>query len=165
MKDGSFINAQWTKFLTSAYVDLPFAIADRWFTGNAKPLNEAGWATYDSAVVLANEAMNQLYSNRLVADIFGNALEATFQMQYALEGPMIKAPLITADSRDESDSIGSQAQSVESTTETRTASFAASSVAYRRRRASPPQSGRLNAGSYRGVSTEQLQSALEHPRG
>jgi hypothetical protein len=131
MKDGDFVNAQWTKFLTSAYVDLPFAVAGRWFSGNAKPLNEAGWATYDSAVALANEAMNQLYSNRLVADVFGNTLETIFQMQYALEGPMIKASLNAADSRYESDSTASQAKPVESTTETRTASFATSSAAYR----------------------------------
>lgn len=126
MNDDDFTNRQWTKFVTAAYVELPFAIVGRWLTRDETPMSKAGWDTYDSAVALANEAVNRLYSNRIVADAFGNVLEAIFRARYALEGPAIKVMPVSAPDEIISSKVNEPAA------ENRAASHVSTPAGYRR---------------------------------
>jgi hypothetical protein len=75
------ITGQLMKFYEAAYFDLPFAAVERWMGGDKQKLATAGWAAYDSFVELANEMINQMYANPLVAASFGPTLEAAFRVR------------------------------------------------------------------------------------
>lgn len=70
------------KFARTAWFDLPLAAAKRMLgAGDEKNFTEAGWKAYDAWVRLANEATNELYSNRLFGDLTGRTMESALRLQ------------------------------------------------------------------------------------
>lgn len=74
--------AELTKFYASMWIDLPLAAMRRMSSGNDDELRAAGWRAYDSWIGLMNEAVNELYSNRVLGDVWGRGLEAAFTMRH-----------------------------------------------------------------------------------
>jgi hypothetical protein len=70
------------KFARATWFDLPLAAAERMLgAGDEKNLTEAGWKAYDAWVRLANEATNELYTNRLFGDLAGRTMESALKAQ------------------------------------------------------------------------------------
>ncbi len=72
---GNFVQAFW--------LELPAAAANRILgKGDDKALSKAGWKAYDAFVSLANEATNQLYQDKTIGAVTGQAMETVLRTQH-----------------------------------------------------------------------------------
>lgn len=81
------LSGEFVRFCEAAWVEFPIAAASRMLGGPKKELNQTGWRAYDAWVSLANEATNQLYTNRYFADFSARWFEATLRWQHATRLP------------------------------------------------------------------------------
>ncbi|HVN90838.1 MAG TPA: hypothetical protein VMT61_13565 [Candidatus Binataceae bacterium] len=79
----SQVMGELSKFMQAFWVELPAAAANKILgKGDEHALDKAGWKAYDAFVSLANEATNQLYQDKTVGSVTGQAMETALRVQH-----------------------------------------------------------------------------------
>jgi hypothetical protein len=81
-REARLLTEEIVRFCNAAWVDFPLAAAARMLGGSNEEFQAAGWRAYDSWISMANEATNQLYTNRIFSDFSAFWFETTLRFQY-----------------------------------------------------------------------------------
>jgi hypothetical protein len=79
----SYMAQALTRFTEAVWLDLP-AEAGKLLAGagDERGLRKAGWKAYDAWVNLANELTNAIYSNPIIGEVTGQAMESALRLRH-----------------------------------------------------------------------------------
>jgi len=87
----SLLAQELSNFFEAAWLELPAEAGKILFgAGNEQGLREAGWKAYDAWISLANELTNAVYSDPIVGEASGWAMEAALRLRQ-IGGAMAEA--------------------------------------------------------------------------
>jgi hypothetical protein len=79
----SFLAQTLTRFFEAVWLDLPAAAGKILVgAGDEKELRKAGWKAYDAWISLANELTNTVYSDPMIGEVTGQAMESTLRLRH-----------------------------------------------------------------------------------
>jgi hypothetical protein len=83
LRTTSFMAQALTRFAEAVWLDLP-AEAGKILAGagDESGLRKAGWKAYDAWVNLANELTNAIYSNPIIGEVTGQAMESALRLRH-----------------------------------------------------------------------------------
>ncbi len=83
LRTTSFVVQELTKFAEAVWLDLP-AEAGKILVGagDERELRKAGWKAYDAWISLANELTNAVYSNPIIGEVTGQAMESALRLRH-----------------------------------------------------------------------------------
>jgi hypothetical protein len=83
LRTTSFVVQALTKFVEAVWLDLP-AEAGKILVGagDERELRKAGWKAYDAWIYLANELTNAVYSNPIIGEVTGQAMESALRLRH-----------------------------------------------------------------------------------